>query len=224
MARIRLTPNTLNGVNRAIKNAERKTSGEIAVAVIRQSYDYAAQELLFSITVGFVYFFVMMFFSGPIETLIRSMFWDYSPRYLVMFYGFSTFLVIFLIYFIANIPFVDRMIVPRRVRIRKVNERAVRHFMESGVYNTRYRTGILLFISLLERRVELLADRGISKKIPQAEWNAIIGTIVDGIRNGPFESRLIEAVDRCGDLLAEHFPVQADDVNELSDDIEVLEQ
>ena len=70
-------------------------------------------------------------------------------------------------YFLFNISTLDRLIIPRKIMANKVKERAVRYFMESGVSNTRDRTGILIFISILERRVELLADRGIAEKIPR---------------------------------------------------------
>ena len=211
-------------MNRAIKKAERKTAGEIAVAIIKESYDYAFYELMFGLFCGFIYFFVVMFFHQGIESIIKGMSWDYSTSHLLMFFGFSTFLVIFIFYLIAIIPFIDRIIIPKSVQLRKVNERAVRHFMESGVYNTRDRTGVLIFISLLEHRVELLTDRGISKKIPRDKWQGIIDHIIDGIRGNSFTNNLFESIGACGDLLAEHFPVKADDINELSDDIEVLEK
>ncbi|MCP5106203.1 MAG: TPM domain-containing protein [bacterium] len=224
MAKINFSSEDLEKIRGAVKEAESKTAGEIATAFIKESYNYAVYELMFSVICGFVYFVVMMFFSGSIENIIREMFWDYSTDYLLIFYGLSTFLVIFIFYFFANIPFLDRLIVPKSVMHRKVNERAVRHFMESGVYNTKDRTGILIFVSGLEHRVDLLADKGINEKIPQEKWDSIVAHIIDGIKSGQLVKHLTEAVSRCGELLAEHYPIQPDDVNELKDDIAVLER
>jgi putative membrane protein len=223
MPKLDISPGNLEKINSAIKRAERKTSGEITISVIKESYDYASQELMFGIMAGFVYFLIMIFSIHRVEPIIQNMFWDYSPHYLPIFYGFSTFLVIFVFYMIANIPFIDRMIVSRKLMRKKVNDRAIRHFMESGVYNTKDRTGILIFISILEKRAELLADRGISKKIPQEKWNSIMEHVIEGIKSNRFTEHILEAISECGDLLARHFPVDPDDVNELGDDLQILE-
>jgi putative membrane protein len=224
MAKITFSKEDLEKIRGAVKEAESKTSGEIATSFIKESYDYAVYELLFAVICGFVYFIVMMFFTSGVESIIERMSWDYSTDHLLIFYGLSTFLVIFIFYFLANIPFIDRLIVPKSVMRQKVNERAVRHFMESGVYNTKDRTGILIFISALEHRVELLADKGINEKIPQEKWDSILSHIIDGIKSGQLVKHLSESISECGKLLAEHYPIHPDDVNELKDDIVVLEK
>jgi putative membrane protein len=224
MTKIKFSKNDLEKIRGAVKDAESKTAGEIATAFIKESYDYAVYELLFAVICGFVYFIVMMFFTEGVEAIIKNMLWDYSPDYLVLFYGLSTFLVIFIFYFLANVSFVDRLVVPKSVMREKVNQRAVRHFMESGVYNTKDRTGILIFISQLEHRVELLADKGISDKIPQEKWVSMVNHIIAGIRTGQVVKHLCDSIAECGALLAEHYPIQPDDVNELRDEITVLEK
>lgn len=224
MTKININKKEIEEINKAVKEAESKTSGEIATAFIKESDNYAIYELIFALICGFVYFTVMMFFTTPIENLIKSRFWDYSTDHLLIFFGFSTFLVISIFYLLANFSFIDRLIVPKRVMKQKVNERAVRHFMESGVYNTKDRTGILIFISYLERRVELLADRGISEKIPREKWDDIVTHITTGIKENRIVEHLSQAIRECGDLLAGHFPIQPDDVNEIKDDIDILEK
>lgn len=224
MARMDLKNEDLEKIKNAVKNAESKTAGEIATAFIKESDNYAVYELMFSVFCGFIYFVVMMLFSSNIEHTLKKMLWDYSTDHLLIFYGLSTFLVIFIFYWLANISCIDRLIVPKSVMRRKVNERAVRYFMESGVYNTKDRTGILIFISSLERRVELLADKGINEKIPQEKWNAVVSHIIDGIKSGRMVENLTDAIAQCGEMLAEHYPIQPEDVNELKDDIAVLER
>ncbi|MCP5051702.1 MAG: TPM domain-containing protein [bacterium] len=224
MPKVSFSPEELEEIKTAVKEAESKTSGEIATAFIKESDDYAIYELIFAIFCGFFYFVVLMFFSNPIEETIRQMFWDYSSQHLLSFYGFSTFLVIGIFYLLANLSFIDRLVVPKSVMKRKVNQRAVRHFMESGVYNTKDRTGILIFISSLEHRVELLADTGINEKIPQEKWDSIVGHIIEGVKTSRLVKHLTEAIGQCGELLAEHYPIQSDDKNELDDGIAVLEK
>lgn len=223
MSKINFTNEEKEKIKASVKEAESKTSGEIATGFIKESDNYAVYELTFAVFIGLVYFVGMLFFANGIEESIKQMSWDYSPHYLLMFYGFSTFLVIAIVYLLTNIPFIDRLIVPKSVMQQKVNQRAERHFLESGIYNTKDRTGILIFISSLERRVELLADKGISKKIPQEKWDAIVGNIIDGIKSNQLVKHLSESIRECGNLLAEQFPIQPDDVNELKDDIHILE-
>jgi putative membrane protein len=223
MSKIKFSNEEKETIKASVKEAESKTSGEIATGFIIESDKYAVYELTFAVFIGLVYFIALLFFTNGIEESIKQMSWDYSSHYLLMFYGFSTFLVIAVVYLLANIPFIDRLIVPKSVMQQKVNQRAVRYFLESGVYNTKDRTGILIFISYLERRVELLADKGISEKIPQEKWDAIVGHIINGIKSNQLVRHLSESIQECGNLLAEQFPIQPDDVNELKDDIHILE-
>jgi len=224
MARVKLSKTEREKIRQTVQEVERKTSGEIATAVIRESYDYAIYEMIFAILVGFIYFIIMLLFLGKIEQYLQSLFWDYSTNHLVAFYGFSLFLVITLFYFIANISYLDRLIVPTRIMKQKVKDRAVRYFMESGVHATRDRTGILIFISILEQRVELLADSGISTKIDEDRWQEIVEGIIRGIKNKNFTNSLIEAVASCGSILETYFPVKPDDKDELKNEIDILEK
>ncbi len=224
MSGFKLSKDDMKKISSAVKIAESKTSGEIATAMIKESYDYAIFELMFAVVIGFVYFVLMMFFAGNVEQFLQGKFWDYSANYLVMFYGFSTFIIIALFYFIGNLSCIDRLIVPKKIRNQKVTERATRYFMESGVYNTKDRTGILIFISIMERRVELLADSGINEKIPAEKWQNIVDNIIKGIKQKEVVVHLTKSINECGNLLAEHFPIQSDDKNELTDNIEILEK
>ncbi len=224
MAKINFNKVDSDVIKAAVQEAESKTSGEIAVALIKESDNYAIYELLFALFCGFVYFFIMMFFVTEIENILKSLFWGYSASYLLLFYGLSIFVVISAVYFLSNISFIDRLVIPKSVMRRKVNERAVRQFMESGVYNTKDRTGILIFISQLEHCVELLADKGINEKISQEKWDLILNHIVEGIKSGDIVNNLSESISDCGKLLADNFPIQSDDINELKDGIEILEK
>ncbi|MDY6915223.1 MAG: hypothetical protein SVM86_02765 [Candidatus Cloacimonadota bacterium] len=223
MAAFKFSEQDKQKISEAVEQAESKTSGEIATAFIKESYDYAIYELLFAVVIGFIYFTVLMFFWSDIQNIFQGMFWDYNVSYLLIFYGFSTFLIIAIAYFIANISYIDRLIVPAKVRKDKVHEKALQYFMLSGVSYTRDRTGILIFISYLEKRVELLADSGINQKIEQHEWQNIVDHIVAGIKEDKLTDNLVEAIADCGKILQKHFPIKEDDENELSNNIEILE-
>jgi len=225
MKSLNFTDSELKKIGAAVKEAEKETSGEIKVAFIRESYDYAKYELFFALIAGFISLGILILFQSKAEVFVQSMFWEYSPAYTAIFFGIFPFFIITIFYLLANLSFVDRIIVPASVKNRKVHERAVRYFTESGIFNTRDRTGILIFLSFLERRVELIADKGISSKIPQERWEGIVSHITLGIRTGKTLEHLVDSVKECGVILAEadKFPIKPDDENELDDDVSVLE-
>ena len=102
----------------------------------------------------------------------------------------------------------------------RVRQRAMAAFVEEAVFRTRDRTGILIFLSLLERRVIVLADAGINARVAQFEWDAIVADVVGGMRRGQAGAALAAAIRRAGDVLAAHrFARHPDDRDELTDDL-----
>jgi putative membrane protein len=97
-----------------------------------------------------------------------------------------------------------------------VKARAEQLFIEEGVTETRERSGVLLYLSEAEHRVELLADRGIHERVGAETWQRLVDEVVIGIRAGHAMDGIVKAVDAIGASLAQHFPPSSDDVNELS--------
>ena len=107
----------------------------------------------------------------------------------------------------------------------RVSQRAHAAFLESCVFATRGRTGVLIFLSLFERRVVVLADAGINALVAQHEWDAVVAGIVGGIRTGHPGKALAGAIDRCGELLERHRVARsADDADELPDTLQMREE
>lgn len=95
--------------------------------------------------------------------------------------------------------------------------RAVALFAELRVWDTEENSGILIYVQLLDRRVEILADRGIAARVPQAEWDAICREMESSFRGGGWRSGALRAVARAGELLTRHFPAGNSNPNELPD-------
>ena len=95
----------------------------------------------------------------------------------------------------------------------------MRAFYEKGLYRTRHETGILVFISIFERKVWILGDRGINARIPAESWQQLVQSLTAGIREGHACEALCSVIARCGEELARHFPRESDDRNELQDEI-----
>ena len=100
--------------------------------------------------------------------------------------------------------------------------RAFRYFTESGVYDTAEHSGILIFVSFMEHQVRILADSGIAKRISQDLWNLIADELAEDIKNGKTAQAFLNAISKCGDLLAEQFPAKEENPNELSDGLVIL--
>jgi putative membrane protein len=223
MARFSLSETELRHIEEAVHEAEKSTSGEIATAIVRESDDYAFQELVFALVVGFVWYIAVMAFYTPISSWLARLVWAAAPWHMPLFMGTTTVAVIGVVYLLANIAGFDRLIVRRAIMARKVEARAFQHFAESGLANTRDRTGILLFVSARERRVHLIADQGINDRVPPGTWDELVAQLVGQIRAGKVAAGLEEAVTSCGAILEEHFPIKPDDENELADGVQLLE-
>lgn len=210
-------------ISDAVARAESKTSGEIVTAIIRESSDYAIHELIAALFGGFIFYTVSLIFYGNIASFLERTFWSYGETWPAVFIGITTILFIGLLYLLANIEGVDRLIVPAKTISRKVHRRAMLFFGEAGLFDTKDRTGILIFISLREKRVELIADKGINDKVAKDTWNDVVDNLVSDIKEGKMVGGLVQAVETCGDRLIEHFPIEPDDENELSNEVRILE-
>lgn len=89
-------------------------------------------------------------------------------------------------------------------------------FYEAGIANTNAEMGVLIYLSLLERRLELIADRGVLKAVPSLEWNQRLSELNQVGRQPDLET-FLKALRNLGSLLAQHVPATGDNPNELPD-------
>jgi putative membrane protein len=223
LKKIHLSEDALGNISAAVKKAESATTGEIVLALASESAAYSFWELLFSVLGGAFAFFLLLPFSGVILGFLERLFWSTPAWLLPAFFGVTCFGLVALLFSAANIPAVDRLLVPRGVRAQAVQSRAEGFFMQSGVCNTRDRSGVLIFMSYLEREVRIIADVGISAKISNDLWGLIAEDFAAGIGREDTEAAFIRAVERCGELLARHFPAQKSNPDELGNHLIILE-
>jgi putative membrane protein len=100
-----------------------------------------------------------------------------------------------------------------------VRQRAITAFYEKGLYRTKDKTGVLFFLSLLERKVWVLADSGISEKIDQETLNTFAKTVSQGVKEGRACDALCTAIKGVGEILSLHFPMAPGDIDELQNDV-----
>jgi putative membrane protein len=193
-------------VEAAIRAAEARTSGEIVFAVVERSESYLGPRALFAAALAF---------AAGVLTLAAPLVPPLSLPALqagAFALGFAA----------AGQPRLLRLLLPAGWR-REAAERGARlTFLGEGVARTRERTGILIYLSLLEHQVVVLADEGIAARVDESVWQVVVGRILGGIREGAAERGLAEGVALCGDTLAAHFPPGADNPNELPDPLRRL--
>ena len=96
-------------------------------------------------------------------------------------------------------------------------DRARELFAAQGVWNTEENNGVLVYVLLAERRVELVADRGLDARVSAGEWQAIVDAMDAHFRAGRHEEGALAGVRGVGELLARHFPGAAEGRNQLGD-------
>lgn len=194
-------------INEATQSAESRTSGEIVPMVVSASHDYPMASI-----VGAVFFALPL--SLVLTPFIAAPLWlGHQDMWI--------FLALFCLFalpiqlLIKKAPTLKRLFLSRRQVDEEVQEAAVTAFFSEKLYKTREENGILIFISVLERRVWVLADSGINSRIKQEEWQEIVDHITRGIREKRQCAAICEAIARVGDILCEHFPITEGDRNEL---------
>ncbi|HEY5917690.1 MAG TPA: TPM domain-containing protein [Chryseolinea sp.] len=214
----RFSDSDLQRIKDAVKLAEEKISGEIVPVIVERSGRYLIANYKGSLIGASLAFMTMIVLDRYIiSNASNTLFYD--PVF---------------IFFIVILGGVVGALIPhfsegaRRLLLSQVymdhttRQRAENAFLEEEVFNTRQRTGIMIFISFFEHEVMVMADRGISKVVEQKQWDMIVADIVAQIRAGHAIEGLEAGIRRCGDLLLEKgFKKTDDDINELSDDLRV---
>ena len=106
---------------------------------------------------------------------------------------------------------------PRATKARRVRRRAVQYFKVGAERRTVGRTGVLLYLSLAERRAEIVADEAIDSRVTSEVWGAAMAALIREVKAGQPGEGMAQAVKLIGDVLAKHFPKSATDRNELPD-------
>jgi uncharacterized membrane protein len=96
-------------------------------------------------------------------------------------------------------------------------ERAIEVFSLLRLWDTAHRNGVLIYLLLADRDIEIVADRGLNAKVAPSEWEAICRTMEQGLRSNRNGEAVVAGIQRVSDLVARHFPRRADDLNELPD-------
>jgi putative membrane protein len=208
-------------VSEAVRAAEAGTSGEIVTIVADHSDRYLDLALWWS--AGFAILMLTLFaaFPGIYDQLaaaftggwlVETGFADgvrVALGVAVISFGMTRLLMQF-------VP-IRLFFTPGIVKARRVRRRAVRYFKAGAERRTVGRTGILIYLSLKERRAEIVADEAIHSAVSEEEWGKAMADMLVHVREGRVADGMIAAIKDVGVILATHFPRAEDDRNELPD-------
>lgn len=204
-------------ISEAIRHAEQRTSGELVTVIARASDDYLYIPLLWASLIALVLPGLLLYFPILWDLIVTpsaaSATWGLEVDYTTIYWTQLAVFVVLALVFRWN-PIKMRLI-PRSVKHRRASRTAYEQFVAQGLHRTRDGTGVLIFVSVAEHFVEILADYGINEKVDEEAWSDIVSGFVQRVKAGEIAAGFLVAVDRCGALLAEHFPRPADDTNEL---------
>ena len=188
-------------IEAAVTALEAKSSAELAVAVARQSHDYGAYPFLWSAAVGL--------FAGGLLAVSWS---DARAIDVILIEG----IVFVLSYLTLHFTRLGIALIPKRLKSSHARRLAAAEFATLVAQRTTGHSGLLLFVSLAERHVEILVDRGIDDKISKEQWQAIVERFGASASSSTITDRIVAAIEQCAAILAQHLPPSGTQRNEIS--------
>ncbi|HWU44951.1 MAG TPA: TPM domain-containing protein, partial [Bdellovibrio sp.] len=148
----------------------------------------------------------------PYSDLLWVKPWAYVWPFLIV-------VIYYLSHIVSRLPWIQKVLVPERDEVDQVHQRAHLEFFLNKIDRTRHHTGILIFISVMEKKAVILADEGISSKLPPETWNEVLKKLGEQLRQGNWGFGFIEAIESCGHHLKTHFPLSETKDNELKNQL-----
>ena len=212
--RAKFSEHDLKRIKEAVRNAESKISGEIVPVIVSRSGYYTIANYKGSLFAAAFIFLAIIIID----------------RYLPAFAVYDP-LLIFMLVILGGAggalaahfsDTIKKMLIGQHYMDRATYQRAETSFLEEQVFNTKYRTGIMIFVSFFEHEVIVMADKGISNVVDQKEWDKMVKNLTESIRDNKIVEGLEQAIKRCGEILLEKgFKKSDDDENELRDDLRI---
>jgi len=195
-----LTKQDYDAVSAAIREAEKRTCGQIVCVLTHASSAYAHIPILWSSLLALFTPWPLIYFTQ----------WSVQRIFLAQ-------LIVFLL---AALAFswapLRILLVPRPIQRARAHRAALEQFVLRGISRTRNRCGVLIFVSAAEHYARIIADEGVAEKVNPAEWQAAIDALTTHIGDGRIATGFIAAIERCGAVLAQHAPPDGS-ANELPD-------
>jgi putative membrane protein len=184
-------------VEDAIRTAESKTTGEIFCVIARHASDYRLVPIAWAAALALLIPLPLLYLTDLSSETIYAI-------------QLATFIVAALV---LSLPALRFHIVPRRAKHDRAHEAAMRQFLAQGLDHTANRTGVLIFAAAAERYAEIIADTGINQKVTVDVWHDAMAVLIAGIKQDRPADGFVAAIEKCGEVLAQHFPLPEGEKN-----------
>lgn len=198
-------------IKNLISEAEQKTKSEIVPMIVHHSDIYPAAHFRAAIIVSFIFSLILYF--SPL-TIINPIYflWIQLPG-------------LYVGYFLGHIPFIKRMLITKDEINHEVTQRAYEAFFHHNLHTTSHNNGVLILISVMEKKIKIITDVGINKLVEQKIWDEIIFQFTEKIKNDQFIEGLKETILAVSNVLENYFPADGskEKENEIKNDLIVEE-
>lgn len=202
MSRAKFDQSACDSLFQCVKEIESVTDAEVVIVVRARSGSYRHADYLFGALVAFAGLLCVLFLPVDFHT-----YW--VPIDIAALFALGAYLC-------AWSSTLRRLLSTKKYRKEAARAGAAAMFYEAGIANTNAEMGVLIYLSLLERRLELIADRGVLKAVPSLEWNQRLSELHQ-VGRQPAPGDFLTALRNLGALLAKHVPATGENPNELPD-------
>lgn len=189
-----LTESELEKVSTAIQAVEQKTDAELVTVLAERADNYSYIPTLWAAMLALLSPSVVSFLP----------FWVEMGDLMLIQLG-----VFIVLATLLRWPPILARIIPRQVKTWRASNLARRQFLENNLHHTEAEVGVLIFVSEIEHYVEIIADRGVSQHIADAEWAVIIATMTEQVAAGKTLEGFLGCVEASGKLLETHLPASS---------------
>jgi len=202
MNRSRIDQDACETLAGCVTEIEKYTAAELVIVVRARSGHYAHADYLF----------------GALLALLGLVFLLFSPVEFNQYWVVIDVVLLFVLggYVSSKTEAIRRLLTTGKFRASVARTGAAAMFYEAGIANTSAEMGVLVYVSLFERRLELIADRGVLQAVPSQEWNECLFGLHQAGRDPELEG-MLKALRLLGALLAAYLPASDDNPNELPD-------
>ena len=210
-----LTESEKQRISTAIRKVESRTSGELVTVIVRSSDAYRYIPLLWASLIALSLPALVYLLWLWLGWLGEHANWGQEHPYNMAYLH-----VIQIAIFVLLVPLflwqpLKMRLIPRSVKHLRASRFAYEQFFAQGLHLTKQRNGILIYVSVAERFVEILADKGINDRVEAGCWDKIVNRFIVEVREQRIADGFVSAIESCGEVLARHFPDTADDTDEL---------
>lgn len=195
----------LQKISDAVARVEEHSSAEIVPIVVRRSSAIGHVRILLLLGTWFFVGILALDFGVDVWTIAALIIGSFCA------------------WFLTDWSQVQSLLTSERDQIQQVALRAELEFFKRAEKKTEGATGILIFVSLMERRAIVLGDKMIASRIPPERWHDVVSVLVSGIKQGEFAKGFVKAIERCGEIVKPHFPPGRLNPNELVDRLIILD-